>query len=113
MGTSPPCQTDHPSQTVDTGDRTGNGNVTLSQYYPEELTERLWTVEDVAAFIRVPAATLRKWRHTGHPLGLLGVRVGKRVVWDPRDVRAWWERTKRAGVSGDPTAVNRVRLLWQ
>lgn len=73
---------------------TANGNVTLPRYDASQPTERLWTIEDVADFIRVPVATIRKWRHRGHPLGRLGVRLGKRVIWDPEDVRSWWEKTK-------------------
>jgi excisionase family DNA binding protein len=47
----------------------------------------LWTVEETAAFLRVPVATLHKWRHLGK--GPRGHRVGKYVRFDAAEVRRW------------------------
>ena len=48
----------------------------------------LWSVEDVAAYLRVPVETLYRWRKTksGPPAG----RVGRHLRYDPADVRAWF-----------------------
>lgn len=48
---------------------------------------RLWTVQDVSAFLGVPVATLYAWRHKGE--GPRGLRIGKHLRFVPDDVRAW------------------------
>lgn len=53
-------------------------------------TERLWTVDDVSAFLGVPAATLYQWRH--HRSGPPAYKVGRHLRYDPVEVRAWLER---------------------
>jgi predicted DNA-binding transcriptional regulator AlpA len=52
--------------------------------------ERLWTVEDVAAFLQVPVATLYDWRRTKR--GPLARRVGKYLRYKPQDVRDWFNQ---------------------
>jgi predicted DNA-binding transcriptional regulator AlpA len=52
--------------------------------------ERLWTVEDVSAFLQVPVATLYQWRH--HRCGPPAFKVGKHLRYDPAAVRAWLTR---------------------
>ncbi|MBV9920960.1 MAG: helix-turn-helix domain-containing protein [Pseudonocardia sp.] len=51
-------------------------------------SETLWTIQEVAAYLRVPVATIYQWRHrrSGPP----GRRVGRYVRFDPGDVRAWF-----------------------
>jgi excisionase family DNA binding protein len=49
--------------------------------------EPLWGVEDVAAYLGVPVATLYQWRHKG--IGPKGHRVGRHVRYEPAAVRAW------------------------
>jgi hypothetical protein len=49
--------------------------------------ERLWTVDDVAAFLQVPVATLYQWRH--HRSGPPAYKVGRHLRYDPIAVRAW------------------------
>lgn len=49
--------------------------------------DRLWTVDDVSAFLGVPVATLYQWRHRGD--GPPGVRLGKHLRFDPARVREW------------------------
>lgn len=48
----------------------------------------LWTVEETAAYLRVPETTLYQWRYldTGPKSG----RVGRYVRYDPADVIAWF-----------------------
>lgn len=53
---------------------------------PAELA-RLWSVEDVAAFLGVPKKTLYSWRTAGK--GPKGFRVGKHLRWHPRTVLEW------------------------
>ena len=47
----------------------------------------LWTVDDVAAFLGVPKATIYGWRTAGK--GPRGFRVGKHLRWHPRTVFDW------------------------
>jgi len=47
----------------------------------------LWSAEDVAAFLRVPKATLYQWRYLGS--GPRARKVGRHLRYDPADVRAW------------------------
>ncbi len=49
--------------------------------------ERLWTVEQVSAFLQVPVATLYQWRH--HRSGPPAFKVGKHLRYDPVAVRSW------------------------
>jgi len=49
----------------------------------------LWTVEDVAAYLRVPPKTLYEWRTKKY--GPEGRRVGKYLRYDPEKVRAWFD----------------------
>jgi DNA-binding transcriptional MerR regulator len=48
----------------------------------------LWTIDDVAAYLRVPLETVRAWRkrRTGPPAR----RCGKYLRFDPERVRAWF-----------------------
>lgn len=49
--------------------------------------DRLWTIDDVSAFLGVPVQTLYQWRHRreGPPC----MRLGKHLRFDPDQVRAW------------------------
>jgi hypothetical protein len=49
--------------------------------------ERLWTIQDVSAFLGVPVATLHQWRYLG--AGPAAFRVGKHLRYDPDVVRRW------------------------
>ncbi|MEV4810272.1 helix-turn-helix transcriptional regulator [Micromonospora avicenniae] len=52
--------------------------------------ERLWTVQDVAAFLGVPVGTLYQWRY--RRTGPRAARVGRHLRYDPADVRAWLDQ---------------------
>jgi excisionase family DNA binding protein len=47
----------------------------------------LWTIEDVAAFLRIPVPTLYQWRHKR--IGPRAVKIGRHLRYDPAEVRAW------------------------
>jgi predicted DNA-binding transcriptional regulator AlpA len=49
--------------------------------------DRLWTIDDVSAFLQVPTATLYQWRHqrVGPPV----FKVGRHLRYDPAAVRSW------------------------
>lgn len=49
----------------------------------------LLTVEEVAERIRVPAATLRWWRHLDNGTGPKSAKIGRRVMYLEADVDAW------------------------
>jgi len=51
------------------------------------IDEPRWTVEDVAAYLRVPVETLYTWRKRRY--GPKAARVGRHLRYDPDDVRAW------------------------
>ncbi|WP_435820635.1 helix-turn-helix transcriptional regulator [Micromonospora purpureochromogenes] len=52
-----------------------------------ELVDELWSVEDVAAFLRVPVETLYRWRKVKY--GPPAARIGRHLRYDPTEVRAW------------------------
>ena len=56
---------------------------------PLPATERLWTVDDVATYLGVPAQTLYQWRYlqSGPP----AYRVGRYLRYDPTALRSWLE----------------------
>ncbi|SES45770.1 transcriptional regulator, AlpA family [Pedococcus cremeus] len=54
---------------------------------PLSTCDRLWTIDDVSAFLGVPVQTLYQWRHRSE--GPPGVRLGKHLRFDPAQVRAW------------------------
>ena len=54
---------------------------------PMVAEERLWTIQDVSAFLVVPVATLHQWRYLG--LGPSAYRVGRHLRYDPAAVRSW------------------------
>lgn len=49
----------------------------------------VWSVEDVARFLRVPVETVYRWRKVKY--GPPAARVGKHLRYDPADVRAWFK----------------------
>ncbi len=51
-------------------------------------TTHLWSVEDVAAFLRVPVETVYQWRKRKY--GPPAARVGRHLRYDPEAVRAWF-----------------------
>lgn len=50
----------------------------------------LWTIDEVAAHLRVAVATVRWLRQEGRFAP--AVRIGRRVVWDRAEVDAWVRR---------------------
>jgi excisionase family DNA binding protein len=52
-----------------------------------KLADRLWSVEEVSAYLRVPVETLYQWRKRKY--GPPAARVGRHLRYDPADVRAW------------------------
>ena len=57
--------------------------------------DELLTIDEVAAVVRAPVATLRYWRHLG--TGPKSFRLGRHVVYRRSDVEAWI--SERATVS--------------
>jgi predicted DNA-binding transcriptional regulator AlpA len=47
----------------------------------------LWNIDEVAAYLRVPVLTIRWLRQEGRFAP--AIKVGRRLVWDARDVAAW------------------------
>ncbi|TVT46736.1 helix-turn-helix domain-containing protein [Amycolatopsis rhizosphaerae] len=56
--------------------------------------DRLWTVEDVSAYLGVPVKTLYqwKWRGEGPPVR----KVGRHLRYDPAKLRAWLDNEEAA-----------------
>lgn len=48
---------------------------------------RLWSANEVSAFLSVPVTTLYQWRYYG--TGPRAYRVGKHLRYDPAAVRRW------------------------
>jgi hypothetical protein len=59
---------------------------------PETATAigRLWTAQDVAAYLSVPLGTLYQWRYLG--TGPTAYRVGRHLRYEPVAVQAWLDR---------------------
>ncbi|HLX51310.1 MAG TPA: helix-turn-helix domain-containing protein [Streptosporangiaceae bacterium] len=55
-------------------------------------TDCLWTVDDVASYLRIPKGTLYQWRYLG--CGPKSGRVGRHVRYDPADVIAWFREQR-------------------
>jgi excisionase family DNA binding protein len=53
---------------------------------------KLLTIDEVAEYLRVPVLTIRWLRQDGRfpP----AIRVGRRLVWDARDLVAWLESNR-------------------
>lgn len=49
----------------------------------------IWSVEDVARFLRVSVETVYRWRKVRY--GPPAARVGKHLRYDAADVRAWFK----------------------
>jgi hypothetical protein len=49
--------------------------------------EPLWTIEDVAAYLRVPVQTLYQWRRKS--IGPPAKKCGRHLRYDPVAVRSW------------------------
>lgn len=54
----------------------------------------LWNIDEVAAHLRVPVLTIRWLRQEGRFAP--AIKVGRRLVWDARDVAAWVESQREA-----------------
>ena len=53
-------------------------------------TGRLWTAQDVAAYLSVPLATLYQWGYLGN--GPAAYRVGRHLRYEPAAVQAWLDQ---------------------
>lgn len=58
---------------------------------PTHEQDEILTLQEVAAFVRVPEQTLRYWRHLGK--GPQGFRLGRFVRFWRSDVLLWLEQT--------------------
>ena len=56
------------------------------------MSERLWSLSDLADFLQVPVESIRKWRARGE--GPRAYLIGKHLRFDPSDVHAWLEEQR-------------------
>jgi excisionase family DNA binding protein len=56
------------------------------------MTYELMNLQEVARYLRVPVPTIRWLRHEGRFAP--AIKVGRRLVWDAADVRAWAEEQR-------------------
>ncbi len=69
----------------------------------------LLTLQEAAAVLRTPVATLRYWRHLG--VGPDGFRLGRRVVYWREDVDRWVAKRQQArGGRGQHRSAQSARL---
>jgi excisionase family DNA binding protein len=57
------------------------------------VTERLWSVDDLASYLGVPRATVYVW--SSRRIGPRGVRVGRYLRFRRADVEAWLDEAQR------------------
>jgi hypothetical protein len=50
--------------------------------------EPLWSIDQTAAYLKIPVETLRTWRK--HRTGPTAGRIGRHLRYDPAAVRAWF-----------------------
>jgi len=74
--------------------------------YMTESLDKLLTVEDVMANLRISRPTLYRLLKSGH---LIPVRIGKRTLFDPADIRAFVEISKQAAPSAPAKAKKETR----
>ena len=60
------------------------------QLAPRGLPDILWSHQETADFLRLPASTLHQMNSKG--TGPRSYRVGRYRRYDPRDVEAWLEQ---------------------
>ena len=53
------------------------------------MADQLMNLQEVAKYLRVPVPTIRWLRQEGRFAP--AIKVGRRLVWDAADVRAWAE----------------------
>jgi excisionase family DNA binding protein len=74
---------------VDTRRKTRHDTAVL----PEGM-EPLMGIEEVASYLRVPVATVRKWNHLG--TGPRPLKIGRHVRYEPAAVREWVDGRRSA-----------------
>jgi excisionase family DNA binding protein len=67
----------------------------------------LWSIDEVAAFLGIPKSTLYAWSHSGVD-GPPVIRVGRRLRYDPADVREWIEDRKQTPRNGSGAIAAKV-----
>lgn len=60
--------------------------------------DELWTVEEVAGFLRVKGSIVRYWLQTSY---IPFVKVGKQYRFDPKDIKACVESLKKESFTGN------------
>jgi excisionase family DNA binding protein len=56
--------------------------------------EPLLTIEELAAYLRVPVKTIYDWRYKRQ--GPVAMMIGRHLMWAPTDVLAWMNSRKSA-----------------
>ncbi|MEV8373983.1 helix-turn-helix domain-containing protein [Kribbella sp. NPDC056861] len=54
----------------------------------------LWNIDEVVQYLRVPVLTVRWLRQEGRFAP--AIKVGRRLVWDARDITAWLDSQREA-----------------
>jgi predicted DNA-binding transcriptional regulator AlpA len=71
------------------------------------MDDRLLTLDEVAAYLRLPPASLHRQRYVGQPPGSLGFRVGRHVRFRRIDIERWID--EQVGPPEDPRGGGRGR----
>jgi excisionase family DNA binding protein len=78
----------HLSQVTATDTPTSHGAIMNNQErHPRPHDDDLLTIDEAAAILRTPKATLRYWRHLG--TGPRSFRLGRRVLYRANDLHEW------------------------
>jgi excisionase family DNA binding protein len=64
--------------------------------------ERLWSLQETAAYLGVPVQTMYQWASRG--TGPMSLRVGRHRRYRPAEVRRWIDAQERAGQGDGPNA---------
>lgn len=62
--------------------------------------DRIWDADEVAAYLKVPKATLYAWRHKRK--GPPGKRVGRHLRYNADEVKEWFDNLESQPADGAP-----------
>jgi hypothetical protein len=89
LGAALPCIRETSARAGELARRTSG-----SRERPTMNSDRLWTADETAEYLRVPKATLYQWHYLG--VGPKPGKVGRHLRYDPDEVKRWFRQQQTA-----------------